>query len=1180
MNLTESQQRAIDHRDGPLLVTASAGSGKTEVLARRCVSLIRERRCGVSELLVVTFTRAAAAEMRARIASGLRQAAATAASRDERAWLSRQQLLLDGAEIGTLDAWCARLVRANFAAASVDPSFRILGEQESALLRAECLRELLRNVYTAEAPLFARTRGWLERGARASDEFVRDAISALDAFAQRLLTPDDWLAARLAESRGPDEELRARAADVLDAALRDRVGECVALCDTVEPLLDSPTALRILTELREWLNQQAAAPDRQIAVPRAVGLSSLSASARESIDRVRRSVGRLRKQVAERASLIAVAPLAADWLAALLELTQAFRRNLAEAKRRRHAYEFDDVQRLALSLLEAPSASGVRGPTSLARELQRRYRSVLVDEFQDTSPLQVRLVELVTNAVRPDADLFLVGDVKQSIYGFRQAEPRLFAERVGRIRGGLEVGRVEPLQDNFRSNARLADDLNTLFARLLSSDLGGVDYDEQERMLARRDEPVPPASNAEPRLQIHALAAPPPKTLAPPALDSASRPRRPAESIEREARLAAQEILRLINRGETVVERGADGRPGRRALRFDDIVVLLRTARGKAARVARELRRAGVPAVAAGRESLLDSLEVAGVRNALRLIVNRRQDGALAACLLGPLGDCSETELFAIRRRRPERAFHDAIITDARANPEGGPGRLLARVADWRQIATYAPVGALVRAVVRDGALEHFAAGQRGGEHRVAALRAFQQLADGYRDSLSEFLAELDALEAQGSAPALTPPAARGVVRVMTIHAAKGLEFGVVWLLNAGARIAPRADAICCDEAAGIGLTFTDVANWRVVETAARSAALARTARREREEELRLLYVAGTRARERFYVVGQLSERCPREALEEAGAALGTPLPTVVREDAASVLEWTILAAAGGRLAVVDHPADAFADAPPPAQINQNPPKAAADAQWVARTAELCLADPDMQLAQQVAAVSVTLAKRGAGEQRLAADDDNPRAESATLRGPRFVAEAAPDGRDVGTAAHRFLRHADLAQLDSESACRRELERLVGIGQLGARDAELTPIADCAWLLASEVGAALRSAGSALLREQPFVVAPSLAGRGEPVLIRGVIDALLEREGGVWLLDYKTDRFNHAAAWERLAEYERQLQLYAAAVAQVTGRRVLRCTLVLLSARELREVDLAGVPRVLAELGLEATAVV
>ncbi len=1180
MNLTESQQRAIDHRGGPLLVTASAGSGKTEVLARRCVALVRQRQCSVSELLVVTFTRAAAAEMRARIASGLRQAATQAASREERSWLARQQLLLDGAEIGTLDAWCARLVRANFAAAGVDPAFRILGEQESALLRAECLRELLQAVYATDAPLFARTRDWLERGARASDEFVRESLTALDAFSQRLLTPDDWLAARLAESRGSDAELRARAADVLDAALRRRAADCVALCDAVEPLLESTTALRILTDLREWLNAQAATPDRPLALPRATGRRSLSTADGEWINSVRRRATAVRKQIAERQLRIEIAPVAADWLAALLELTQAFRRGLADAKRRRHAYEFDDVQRLALALLEAPGAGGATGPTPLARELQRRYRSVLVDEFQDTSPLQVRLVELVTNAVRPDADLFLVGDVKQSIYGFRQAEPRLFAERVQRIRGGLEIGRVEPLQDNFRSDAQLAADLNTLFGRLLSSDLGGVDYGAPEQMVARRLEPESAAASAEPRLQIHALAAPPREALAPPAPGAATRPRRPAESIEREARLAAQEILRLIANGETVVERGPEGRPIRRALRFDDIVVLLRTARGKASRVARELRRAGVPAVAAGRESLLDSLEVAGVRNALRLIVNRRQDGALAACLLGPLGDCPETELLAIRRRRSERAFHDAVLADAQQNPTAGPARLLARVAEWRQIATHAPVGTLVRAVVRDGALEHFAAGQRGGEHRVAALRAFQQLADGYRDSLGEFLAELDALEAQGSAPALTPPAARGVVRVMTIHAAKGLEFGVVWLLNAGARIAPRADAICCDEAAGIGLTFTDVANWRVVETASRSAALARTARREREEELRLLYVAGTRARERFFVVGQLTERRPREALDSAGAALGTPLPTVVREDAASVLEWAILAAAGGRLAIVDHPADAFAEPPQPAPINQNPPEAAADARWVARAQELCLANPDMQLAQQVAAVSVTLAKRDAGDEILVAGADAPRAESATLRGPRFVADAAPDGRDVGTAAHRFLRHADLAQLDSESACRRELTRLVGIGQLSARDAELTPIADCAWLMATEVGAALRSAGSTLLREQPFVVAPSLAGRGEPVLIRGVIDALLERDSGVWLLDYKTDRFDNEAARARLVEYERQLQLYAAAVAQVTGRAVLRCTLVLLSARELREVDLAGVPRVLAELGLEAPPVV
>ena len=1191
VELTKSQRAAVEHRGSSLLVAASAGSGKTEVLARRCAGLIADaqRPVEVDRLLVVTFTRAAASELRARVARMLGERLSGASDAKLRRHLRRQIVLIDTADIGTIDAWCGRLVREHYVEAGIDPAFGVLGEEQAALLRQEVLEALLEWVYTADDEAAARGRDWISTTVRPGDAFLREMLLALHRYREHLVSPEAWFTAQREFVEMSAGQRREHCARSLAEGLRR---DCAFYAEQLPEILRGIEDRRAVASLEVFGSQLTAwcerlgRPEELGDIAADIGGCKIDLPTRPKLDGPDRTVfdeirerwlkhglqGRWNSD--EIAAVLDGADAAAGRLGTLLDLEARYARDLDAAKQARAAYEFGDVLRLALRLLGDTDKTGGPRPTAIAERLRERYEHVLIDEYQDTSPLQVELLRLVSRA-RP-SNRFMVGDIKQSIYGFREAEPRLFAEQMRAFDAGTEQGASLLLTDNFRSHARVVDGVNAVFRMLFDPALGGTAYGPDEELHARRDEIENPGLDAGPRLLVRVVpeAGRGDTDDRDDAVDG-----EPLERIEREGRVIAREVHAMFNAGVQAPRRDESGALQLSPLRPSDIVILLRSAKGNATLLSQMLRRAGIANVAIGRESVLDCQEVRDVRNVLRLLVNRGQDLTWAAFLRGPLAGLRERDLLEVRRAAPQDGFAEAVekcASDGVADCAEAIRAACARLDRWSTLACETELPALLHEILREGALLEFAQALPGGEHRVAMLHAFEALAADFaargEHGVGEFVEFLDQIDAGDLQPTASAAVDEDVVRIMTIHAAKGLEFPVVFLAAAGARLERGGPGgrLLCDERWGVGLHFHEAVTRKDLRTPAYPLLMAEARRRDREEELRLLYVAATRARERLFVVGH----APPDMWDHWRARCfgdDGPPPLSSRLAARSMLEWVLMGAAANGLdaaACVDVAyvsAEAGATVPRRVDVGRaeragDPPLSAVEDAWVAASFARITHPDSSAVAGLPAAVSVSVLKRrgvGDDEESAALLDFAP-----ALAGPRFAAtRGRDDGRAYGSACHRFLECAALDQLRTADDVRRQIDELVRAGRLPPEEAALLAVDDIAWLGASELIAELTAADARLRREAPFTYTLAMDGVDERILLRGVIDALIESPAGLHVIDYKTDRPRNAMdRAERIAQYAVQLQLYAVAGGAVFGRPVASARLVMLAERQLVDV--------------------
>jgi len=1201
MNLTVSQQQAIDHRGTNLLVCASAGSGKTEVLTRRVVSLICDphRPCDIDRLLVVTFTRAAAAELRVRTRRLLQEQIGVTQNQALREHLRRQQLLVESADIGTIDAWCGRIVRAHAELLGVDPNFSMLGEAEALLLRNQVLDDFVHWLCADADPRARAAREFLARQPRPDDRFLRNLIRRLNVAREHLIDPQAWLQEQHGEFAVQAQEVSRQACRWLSRGLRRH---CESLCQHLSWLASRSGSPELHAAVQRWLDaaalwsqRLAKEPDNSACLLEVIEAlaKSRQTTSRQLDERDARLYERACKRWGERLrkrwdpeavrTILETAAAASRWLALLIELEQLYHQRLTQAKRLRAVCEFADVLRLALELLGTRRGDGALEPSPIAVRYAAHYEHILVDEYQDTSPVQVEILRLVSRTGPGQGNRFLVGDLKQSIYGFRQAEPRLFAKLIDDFESGQQEGRVHYLSDNFRSHPQLLDALNNVFAVLFDPALGGTAFGEAERLRAARPEIPNPSLDAQHRLELHLFTAPENRQSAPAGSEAE------LERLEREAMLAARMIWRLLEAGIQIPQRGHDGKPFLRPLSLADIVILLRSARYNAATVARVLREQHLPCTTAGREAWAEACEIRDIRNLLALLANRRQDIPLAGWLRSPMVGLSAAELLRIRTFCPRGDFYRAVTRfAAQADPQAEDRELVSKVRaallqldHWREMSLQEELPELLRRIYHETGYPLFVQALPLGEHRVNLLRALQSLAADFARSgqhgLAEFDAWLEELAAAELDPGVAVPAAENAIRIMTIHAAKGLEFPVVFLLNTGARFnrTRQREPLQFDPDIGLGLQVWD---WRLrtrLETSTWSLAGDAVAIRELEEELRLLYVAATRAREKLFIFGHAKTGLWTDI---RALCADTPPSLLDRLAVNSPLEWVMMAAASRpeAVAVTVHPAGSVAQEPAFA------PSAHAamplDEPWLEQSQRLLAFSPDRFLSKLPAAISVSTAVE------LAAPLHQPErahlfsAKPLDLDAPLFVLNAERAAARIrGIAYHRFLQHADPACFVDEQLLRDQLAALVTTGRLRPAEAELLNLEDLLWFGSTALAAAMRRHADRLQREVAFVYAWPLGPSGsedssagqsqEYTLVRGIIDCLMETPSGLVILDFKTDELaDPELLRERTAGYSLQLQLYAQAASAIFAGNVRQASLVFLRQRRIVEVDLSHPP--------------
>ncbi|MGF1633025.1 MAG: UvrD-helicase domain-containing protein [Phycisphaerae bacterium] len=1250
---TPKQQQTIETVDRSLLVSAAAGSGKTAVLSARCAYLVCDApepyRCDVDKLLVVTFSVAAAEEMRGRIDAALRRRIGRAADGETVAagvagvsHLRRQLRLLDRASVTTIHAFCSQLIRRHFVKLGLDPAFRVLDEDEARLLRGDVAKRLFDEAFdTDEDGSFQRAVDVLADG---NDGTLLKQMLTLDRMLESVLDADAWLASaagRLVEA-AEQPMTRSEMGRRTDAMIAGKLAEALERCGMVrqeltrlEGMAEAATHMgKVEEELLCWRALAAEGATEELAtavadykLPRSPTIrTSATSDLAKTLLKLAKDPLRAGKEIA---TLCRFSPR--DWqegakstvapAGKLLAVTAAFRRNYAAAKHLLRAVDFSDLEHFALRLLRNEDGT----PSDVAQACHARYRHVLVDEFQDVNQVQAELLRLVSReAVDPAGNLFAVGDVKQSIYGFRQAEPRLFLERRELLAG--ERQGVVDLAENFRSRGPLLEAMNRIFERLLHERVVGFDYDKTHRLIpGLKDLPAGPGTFSGAPIEVVLVDAS--ATADEPGADDAesNTPDTPAPTgeadddeelaaVEREAVVIARHILKLTGRDggtpKQVAHKDPAGGWATRPVAFNDIAVLLRSARHKAEKIAGVFRRMGIPAYSQSTTGLFAAVEVQEVMSLLRLLDNQQQDVPLAAVLRSPvLGVPEPEEAMAAARLAADAhtqqagearmAFHEAVLWYSRQDGEHAANlnSVYGRIAHWRQLSAVLSTAELLWQVYLDSGLLAYVEGLKNGQQRAGNLRFVYEKARQFdafgRPGLGRFVAFLDTLEEESDLgqPSVVGPG-DDVVRILTVHKSKGLEFPVVFVADLAKKFVTRdfTGPMTLHRDVGLGvMAFDDErrARWPSMS----SLLTADAGRRDNiAEELRLLYVAMTRAREHLVLVGTINKAEVAVAWGKLWGGWRGPLPAWALANARSALDllgpavYAVLQSPGalalsieaGEGLAVPKPAEEPEDAPTPTARRRRallnfmplidaPPErdkaVAAEAESVLR--RLRAAGPGA--ASRVrAAVSVSqLAKDNAPTARSITEGDATTASAVDrLAWPAFY---APPGRlsaaDVGSATHVLLQHINFAEPEPPE---RVAARLVERRLLLPAFARAIDFAAVEWLLASELGKLARSAGAAAIREAAVTYAvpageldPAAADLAERVMVRGRIALLLPFADGIVIADYKTDRVEGQKLLNRIKQYRPQVEAYCRGMRLAAGLHVKGAYLAFLHPREL-----------------------
>ncbi|MGC4033343.1 MAG: helicase-exonuclease AddAB subunit AddA [Tepidisphaeraceae bacterium] len=912
-DFTPDQLRAVRTEHRNLLVSAAAGSGKTEVLAARCAHLVCDASppCNADELLVVTFTVAAAEEMRSRIGKKLNERAAGSA--DTR--LLRQPMLLAGAQIGTIHSLCNSILRRHFHEAALDPNFRLLDEDEARLLRQDIAEDVVeRRLETENPEPIVRL---LETYAGGSTRRLIGTLLAMHGRLSSLCDPPQWLAERrlrLEEaSRLPLREselgrkmlgiLAERLDSVLNAAERLRANLRNAGASAyAQPANDFLAAAGVWKQaLADRSFDQAADIIRSTEFARlpTVKDAAIRERYKPAVDAVKEALQDFKKTSLllyteeELQTELGRTLWAVDALAAL---TDAFADRYAAAKREINSLDFSDLERFTLRLLR-DTVTG--GPTPIAEDYQRHFKHVLADEYQDVNELQDTLIKLLSREA--DGNLFCVGDVKQSIYRFRQADPARFIARSERYSAEPpRDGDVINMRMNFRSRGPLLETLNLVFESLMTVATAEVDYDDSQRLVPGATFPESPDGFSGKPIELHVIE------------------RKPAAEVsdydadEREAALVAERILELTGKTGKAPAMVADRNGSQRPADAGDFAVLLRTVRVKTERYASALRRAGIPVLADSTTGFFNSPEIRDVLCALRLIENQRSEYDLAGHLRSPLcqWDAPEDRMAAIRIAYPASVvpwFHRAAARYANEKTDALSDdlrKVFDRLNRWRQAAAERSVADVLWQVLEETQYAVFVAGLPDGEQRMANLNNLHERAKAFdrfrRPTLSRFLHYLSELEEQADLgmPSLASGQQRAV-RVMSIHKSKGLEFPIVILPDLGKEFNLReaGDMILFDDTIGIGLRAVDLDREVHYPSLASTVAQHEIRRRSLAEELRVLYVGATRAREKLILIGSADAAKP-QAWDDAWQGHRGPIPAGDVLGARSMLDWLGMAAA------------------------------------------------------------------------------------------------------------------------------------------------------------------------------------------------------------------------------------------------------------------------------------------
>lgn len=1182
-SFTDSQTLAIQSRGSSILVSAAAGSGKTRVLTERLLRYVSDADApaDIDRFLVITYTRAAAAELRARIMESL---GALAAENPADLRLRRQQSLCCRAPIETIHSFCTAVLREYSHLLELSPAFSVLEEERAALLKRSIASRLLDQHYEtigddAGFRLLADTVG-----AGRGDSRLEDTLLELYEKLRSHPYPEEWAAAQkaaLAADGVTDVADTVWGREVLDGAAQSARYWAEAMDDAVREISASDEKLIrgygesfsfSAAALRDFCRALGEGWDRagefahidfpRITSPRNYDDPEKLARLKATREQCKKACGKLESVFAQNSeALLRDLRAAAPAMCALLDLTLELDRLYTAEKKRRGVLDFSDLEHYAARLL-VDKATG--GPTWVATELSRRYTEIMVDEYQDVNAVQ----EMIFRAVsRGGNNLFMVGDVKQSIYRFRLADPGLFLEKYRSFAPAECAAPGAPrrilLQENFRSRRSILDAANHVFSNIMSVSLGELDYDDAA---ALRFGATGYDAAGEFPAELHIIGTGD--------ADEESGAEAP-EAAELEARFVAEKIRALMREGAEVTENGVT-----RPCTWGDFVLLLRSPNGKGRTFHRVLAEAGIPVESQQGSDFFHSLEVAVTIDLLTVIDNPHADIPLISVLRSPAFGFTADELSAIRACDKTGDYYSALCACA-ADGNLRAADFLRRLDDWRALAPEIGLDELVWRLCSETGLFAICAAMRDGEMRRRNLMHLFEYArtfgeSGYR-GVFRFVQWLRRLEEKGAEPETV--SVGQAVRIMSIHKSKGLEFPFVFLCDLSHRfnLSDTRAPVPMHPVLGLGPKRIDTARGVEYPTIARRAVEQRLVTETLSEEMRVLYVGMTRAKERLFLSCVQSN--PEKALENCKASLRRPLPPEILRGASSFASWIMLTAlsAPELLTVTVHTAEESAQpdvsaaeaGAETAETGAVPESGADAAKLLRRQLDYVYPWPSAELLPSKL-TATELKAGGCGEEEPDGASLLPDAEAElSFRLPMpGTAAAGLSAAQRGTATHTFLEHVSLEKTGTAAELKAEAARLCERGLLRRGEADAVDYAAVARLFASPLGARMRAAAS-LRREFRFLLLADAAdyfsgtAADDRVLLQGVVDCCFEEDGGITVVDYKTDRVDAAQVPARAAAYRGQLRTYAKALQRIFGLPVKHCILWFLHSGTEYAVDLA-----------------
>lgn len=1257
---TTEQQQVIDLRNRNILVSAAAGSGKTAVLVERIVKIITDKNhpVDIDHLLIVTFTNAAAAEMRERIGNAIEKALDEQPGNEH---LLRQLTLIHNAQITTIDSFCLYVVRNHFHEIDLEPNFRIGDEGELKLLREDVLGRVLEQNYEEPSEAFSDFVEGYASGR--TDAALNEMILQLYEFSRSYPWPEKWLDSFVGAYRIETREELDRAEWL--APLTENI--CFVLKDC-EQLLKQALAI----------TQQDDGPDMyekavQSDLEKYEGLSRLTSFCELSgalsdikYDRLASSRGfegdpdklELVKSLREQAKdvvkklckqyffcspemMIEQLERTEPMLEEVVRLTKQFADEFAAAKRRKNLVDFHDVEHFALQILVDEETEKAK---KTAEEFRDTFEEIMIDEYQDSNEVQETLLRSISREERGENNIFMVGDVKQSIYRFRLARPELFMKKYDSY--SLEESTTQriDLHKNFRSREEVLTCTNDIFYKIMVRSLGNVEYDAEAALYPGASYPV--SADFIPEILL---------------ADSNDELLEDTELTDKktlEAKIVAEEIKHLM-KTQQVTDKAAGTL---RAARYSDIVILLRSLSGWADSLVEVLNGNGIPAHTVSSTGYFSTVEVQTVLSMLRLLDNPRQDIPMAAVLRSPMAGLTDEELAVLRLEDGSVPFHEAVlelaeglyeedgqkeISDSEADSEADQkqGRnadgkkeddiettthrkllkFYKKYRQLRQLVPDTPIHELIEIILRETGYGHYVAAMPAGSRRTANLNMLLEKAAAYEKTsykgLFHFVRYIDELQKYdvdfGEADMVGEN--EDVVRIMSIHKSKGLEFPIVIVSGMGKNFNKqdtRSKMVLHPEL-GIGLDYMDGKKRIKSPTIAKKAIAKQIDLENLGEELRVLYVALTRAKEKLILTGTLKDA--PEKLEffrqqaNLSKAADRPLSYLTREGASGYLDWILPAVLsyGDKYPVrIVEAAELVLDEVEN-QLEQNE-------DLTERIGEIKAADPQLvgQLKQRFSQrypyqvdvlrknkYSVSELKHRAMREKFEAEQEETipafLEEPVTPTIPLFIQrqgsveqETPNRGALRGTAVHRVMECYDFA---SEKSVQEQMDAMEKEEKITADMRALVREQTVADFVSSETGKrmALAQRGGALYREKPFVMgfteeelenygfgADSNTDSCENIykktdsdqekeeqqkvrheedltLIQGIIDVFWIEKDGIVLLDYKTDRVQQAK--ELIDRYETQLKLYADALERVFGARKLKVKEILIYSFSLEQ---------------------